>query len=58
MRRPRRRRSHAGGTRVDLAWIDERVRGRPYGADIVIAATFEGKGAELDLAALPGSLAI
>jgi NAD(P)H-dependent flavin oxidoreductase YrpB (nitropropane dioxygenase family) len=27
----------------ELAWIDDHVHGRPYGADILIPATFEGK---------------
>ncbi|GAB2857290.1 nitronate monooxygenase [Nocardioides pacificus] len=29
---------------AELAWIDDHVDGRPYGADIVAAEKFEGKG--------------
>lgn len=29
---------------TELAWIDDHVDGRPYGADIVVADNFEGKG--------------
>src|SRR6185312_6293625 len=28
----------------ELAWIDDHVRGRPYGADILMPGRFEGKG--------------
>jgi NAD(P)H-dependent flavin oxidoreductase YrpB (nitropropane dioxygenase family) len=31
----------------ELTWIDEHVHGRPYGADIIVPATFEGKGENL-----------
>jgi NAD(P)H-dependent flavin oxidoreductase YrpB (nitropropane dioxygenase family) len=31
----------------ELAWIDEHVDGRPYGADIIIPEKFEGKGERL-----------
>jgi NAD(P)H-dependent flavin oxidoreductase YrpB (nitropropane dioxygenase family) len=31
----------------ELAWIDEHVGGRPYGADIIIPEKFEGKGQRL-----------
>jgi NAD(P)H-dependent flavin oxidoreductase YrpB (nitropropane dioxygenase family) len=31
----------------ELAWIDEHVDGKPYGADIVVPAKFEGKGQHL-----------
>src|SRR5215210_6927215 len=31
----------------ELAWIDDHVGGRPYGADIIIPETFEGKGRDL-----------
>jgi NAD(P)H-dependent flavin oxidoreductase YrpB (nitropropane dioxygenase family) len=31
----------------ELSWIDEHVGGRPYGADIIVPATFEGKGENL-----------
>jgi NAD(P)H-dependent flavin oxidoreductase YrpB (nitropropane dioxygenase family) len=36
----------------ELAWIDEEVRGRPYGLDVIVPATFEGKGLHLDAAAI------
>jgi NAD(P)H-dependent flavin oxidoreductase YrpB (nitropropane dioxygenase family) len=39
----------------ELAWIDEQVDGRPYGADIIIPDKFEGKGRHLsptDVAAM------
>ncbi|WP_304113735.1 nitronate monooxygenase [Mycolicibacterium bacteremicum] len=38
----------------ELTWIDQHVNGRPYGIDIIVPATFEGKGETLsgdDLAA-------
>jgi NAD(P)H-dependent flavin oxidoreductase YrpB (nitropropane dioxygenase family) len=28
----------------ELTWIDAHVHGKPYGADIIVPATFEGKG--------------
>jgi NAD(P)H-dependent flavin oxidoreductase YrpB (nitropropane dioxygenase family) len=31
----------------ELTWIDEHVGGKPYGADIIVPATFEGKGENL-----------
>ncbi|HEY9521887.1 MAG TPA: nitronate monooxygenase family protein [Thermopolyspora sp.] len=31
----------------ELAWIDDHVEGRPYGADIIVPAKFEGKGQHL-----------
>ncbi|GAA2313153.1 nitronate monooxygenase family protein [Streptomyces violaceusniger] len=31
----------------ELTWIDERVGGKPYGADLVIPEKYEGKGARL-----------
>ena len=31
----------------ELSWIDERVGGKPYGADIIVPAKFEGKGEKL-----------
>ena len=31
----------------ELSWIDEHVRGKPYGADIIVPAKFEGKGEKL-----------
>ncbi|HYY12687.1 MAG TPA: nitronate monooxygenase family protein [Kineosporiaceae bacterium] len=36
----------------ELAWIDDHVDGKPYGADIVVPEKYEGKGQNLDLAAL------
>ena len=38
----------------ELSWIDDHVHGKPYGADIIVPAKFEGKGEKLakgDLAA-------
>ncbi|WP_457148474.1 NAD(P)H-dependent flavin oxidoreductase [Mycobacterium sp. URHB0021] len=38
----------------ELAWIDDHVSGRSYGVDLIVPATFEGKGEKLtpaDLAA-------
>lgn len=32
---------------VELAWIDDHVGGRPYGTDIVMPETYEGKSLEL-----------
>jgi NAD(P)H-dependent flavin oxidoreductase YrpB (nitropropane dioxygenase family) len=32
---------------AELTWIDEHVGGRPYGADIIVPAKFEGKGQNL-----------
>jgi NAD(P)H-dependent flavin oxidoreductase YrpB (nitropropane dioxygenase family) len=37
---------------TELCWIDEQVDGRPYGLDIIVPQTFEGKGEQLDTAAL------
>ncbi|HEX5142750.1 MAG TPA: nitronate monooxygenase [Mycobacterium sp.] len=31
----------------ELTWIDEQVRGKPYGVDIIVPAKFEGKGEKL-----------
>ena len=31
----------------ELTWIDQHVNGKPYGADIIVPAKFEGKGANL-----------
>lgn len=28
----------------ELSWIDQQVRGRPYGVDIIVPASYEGKG--------------
>jgi NAD(P)H-dependent flavin oxidoreductase YrpB (nitropropane dioxygenase family) len=36
----------------ELAWIDDHVGGRPYGADILVPEKFEGKGQRLDAAAI------
>jgi NAD(P)H-dependent flavin oxidoreductase YrpB (nitropropane dioxygenase family) len=36
----------------ELAWIDDHVGGRPYGADILVPAKFAGKGQGLDAAAI------
>jgi NAD(P)H-dependent flavin oxidoreductase YrpB (nitropropane dioxygenase family) len=36
----------------ELAWIDDHVGGRPYGADILVPGKFEGRGEDLDAAAL------
>ena len=32
---------------AELAWIDDQVRGKPYGVDLVIPATFASKGQHL-----------
>jgi NAD(P)H-dependent flavin oxidoreductase YrpB (nitropropane dioxygenase family) len=36
----------------ELAWIDDHVDGRPYGADVIVPEKYEGKGQGLDLGAL------
>jgi len=36
----------------ELAWIDDHVDGRPYGADILVPEKYEGKGLDLDTAAI------
>ena len=36
----------------ELAWIDEHVDGRPYGADILVPEIYKGKGQGLDAAAI------
>lgn len=36
----------------ELSWIDEQVGGKPYGADIIVPAKFEGKGENLSRAQL------
>lgn len=38
----------------ELTWLDEQVRGRPYGLDVIVPATFAGKGEHLDAAAIRG----
>jgi NAD(P)H-dependent flavin oxidoreductase YrpB (nitropropane dioxygenase family) len=40
----------------ELSWIDEQVRGRPYGADVLVPAKFEGKGERLAADALAGRI--
>jgi NAD(P)H-dependent flavin oxidoreductase YrpB (nitropropane dioxygenase family) len=36
----------------ELAWIDDHVNGKPYGADILVPGKFVGKGERLDAAAI------
>lgn len=36
----------------ELSWIDEHVKGRPYGVDIIVPAKYEGKGENLTFAQL------
>src|SRR5215510_3696151 len=36
----------------ELRWIDEQVDGRPYGLDVIVPQSFEGKGEQLDAAEL------
>ena len=36
----------------ELTWIDQQVKGKPYGADILIPAVYEGKGQDIDIDAL------
>jgi NAD(P)H-dependent flavin oxidoreductase YrpB (nitropropane dioxygenase family) len=36
----------------ELAWIDDHVGGRPYGADILVPEKYEGKGQGLDAVAV------
>ena len=36
----------------ELAWIDDHVNGRPYGADILVPEQYEGKGLGLNAAAI------
>jgi len=31
----------------DLKWIDEHIDGKPYGVDILVPTTFEGKGSSV-----------
>lgn len=42
----------------ELAWIDEQVRGKPYGADIVVPEKFEGKGQHLGQTDLIGRVPV
>jgi NAD(P)H-dependent flavin oxidoreductase YrpB (nitropropane dioxygenase family) len=37
---------------AELRWIDEQVDGRPYGLDVIVPQSFEGKGEQLDADAL------
>jgi NAD(P)H-dependent flavin oxidoreductase YrpB (nitropropane dioxygenase family) len=37
---------------TELRWIDEQVDGKPYGLDVIVPQTFEGKGEQLDAGAL------
>jgi NAD(P)H-dependent flavin oxidoreductase YrpB (nitropropane dioxygenase family) len=39
-----------------MKWIDEHVGDKPYGVDIVIPGKYEGKGSDLDAAALESKL--
>ena len=41
---------------IELKWIDEHVRDKPYGVDIVIPGKYEGKGESLDAAQLEAKL--
>ncbi len=36
----------------ELDWIDEQVRGKPYGVDIIVPARYEGKGENVTVAQL------
>lgn len=40
----------------ELAWIDDHVNGKPYGADIIVPAKFEGKGEKLSAGELAGRI--
>ena len=40
----------------ELSWIDEHVHGKPYGADIIVPAKFEGKGENLTRDDLAGRI--
>jgi NAD(P)H-dependent flavin oxidoreductase YrpB (nitropropane dioxygenase family) len=42
---------------IEMKWIDEHVGDKPYGVDIVIPGKYEGKGSDLDPAALEAKLA-
>ena len=37
----------------DLKWIDEHIEGKPYGVDILVPTTFEGKGSSVSSEDLP-----
>ncbi len=36
----------------ELSWIDEQVKGKPYGVDIIVPAKYEGKGENLSVGQL------
>jgi NAD(P)H-dependent flavin oxidoreductase YrpB (nitropropane dioxygenase family) len=36
----------------ELTWIDQQVKGKPYGADILIPDVYEGKGQDIDIETL------
>lgn len=36
----------------ELCWIDQQVKGKPYGVDIIVPAKYEGKGENLSLGQL------
>jgi len=40
----------------ELSWIDDHVQGKPYGADIIVPAKFEGKGENLARGELAGRI--
>jgi len=40
----------------ELSWIDDHVHGKPYGADIIVPAKFEGKGENLARGELAGRI--
>ena len=40
----------------ELSWIDDHVGGKPYGADIIVPAKFEGKGENLSRGELAGRI--
>jgi NAD(P)H-dependent flavin oxidoreductase YrpB (nitropropane dioxygenase family) len=40
----------------ELCWIDDHVGGKPYGADIIVPAKFEGKGEKLSRGDLAGRI--
>jgi NAD(P)H-dependent flavin oxidoreductase YrpB (nitropropane dioxygenase family) len=40
----------------ELAWIDDQVGGKPYGVDLIVPATYEGKGEKLSTDDLAGRI--
>ncbi|BBY49625.1 monooxygenase [Mycolicibacterium arabiense] len=42
----------------ELSWIDDHVHGKPYGADIIVPAKFEGKGEKLSKGDLAGRIPV